>query len=368
MVTRTKAPPVKNGTPIHDRRPVTNPPKQDKRGPGGYIPVQIAIDRIDPNPLNTREHFDQERLQSLAESLDDVCLLHPVDVRPLGMGRFQLIDGERRWRAAELAGWKTIPAFVYDVTDATAITMMVAENLQREELNAIEKAKSFELLTKPVEEGGAGLNQSEVAQRLRLSRPVVCNTLRLLKLPARWQQKVVSGELIETKARSLAAYSDRPEILAAIEKDMEANPQDWLSNDFQDSVNAIVDVFDKLNDPDPEEHEYDSDPASDLEPDEDYQDEATLSDPGATRATSNRARHVDHVSPTAAVRTTEAPPEKPRSDVVTDRIIDMLSDVRTIADIDRLLDSVTDRRKAIMNSDFRDRMRPSGTATKGRRV
>lgn len=187
----------------------------------------IPLAAIKPDPRNPRQGAAAE-LAPLADSLGKLDLLNPVQVRPAGKpGHYLLIAGERRYRAARLAGWKEIPAVVRDVDDATAIEIMVAENLHQKKLNTIERARSLELLTRPASEGGGGLTQVAAGKMIGMSDHGVCNLIRLLKLPPEWQHRVASGEIKERCGRALVPYVDRPEVLAAVAEDLAANPADW---------------------------------------------------------------------------------------------------------------------------------------------
>jgi ParB/RepB/Spo0J family partition protein len=160
--------------------------------------TQIRLDAIEPSPLNPRREFDQEALEELAASLGASGLIQPVVVRPIGPNRFSLLAGERRWRAAHLAGWETIPAVVREAaSDSEALAVMLAENLQREDLTAIEQANAFERLQ------ALGISQSEIARRTGKAQPTIANTLRLLQLPEPVQALVQSGKLAPASARAL---------------------------------------------------------------------------------------------------------------------------------------------------------------------
>ncbi len=140
--------------------------------------VPVAL--IDPNRHQPRNYFDEEALVSLTASVAAVGVLQPVLVRPQDDGRFQLIAGERRWRAAKRAGLQTIPALVRTVADADALEQALVENLHREDLNPLEEAAAYQQLMEDF-----GLTQEEVATRVGKSRSAVTNTLRLFQLPPR---------------------------------------------------------------------------------------------------------------------------------------------------------------------------------------
>jgi ParB family chromosome partitioning protein len=172
-------------------------------------PLEIALDRIERNPSQTRSSFDETKLGELAQSIAATGVVQPVVVRELPGGRYQLIMGERRWRASQAAGKATIPAIVRQVSDEHALEMTIVENLQREDLNPMEQARAFERLSREFK-----LTQEQMAVRTGKDRASVGNFLRLLKLPASIQGLVESGQLSFGHARALLAL-DSPERMAA---------------------------------------------------------------------------------------------------------------------------------------------------------
>jgi ParB family transcriptional regulator, chromosome partitioning protein len=173
--------------------------------PAPSLPVELRLEvsKIRPNPRQPRHSFDEASLDELARSLRAQGLLQPVVVRPLPDGRFELIAGERRWRAAQRAGIHQIPAVVRDVPDEKLLELALIENLQREELNAIEEAEAYRILIEDLE-----LTQNDVAERVGKQRTTVANTLRLLNLPD-VVKNMVRGRLISMgHARALLALED----------------------------------------------------------------------------------------------------------------------------------------------------------------
>ncbi|MGB9663001.1 MAG: ParB/RepB/Spo0J family partition protein [Moorellaceae bacterium] len=170
--------------------------------PGGeirYVDVELIVGgRHQP-----REEFDQEKLEELASSIRSHGVIQPVVVRPLGDGKYELVAGERRWRACRLAGLKVIPALVRDLSEREVAEVALIENLQREDLNPIEEARAYYALVAEY-----GLTQEEVAARVGKSRPVIANALRLLQLPAPVQEMLRKGELTAGHARALLAASE----------------------------------------------------------------------------------------------------------------------------------------------------------------
>ena len=159
--------------------------------------TEVEIDRVRPNPRQPRESFNEEALDSMAASLRDRGMLQPLVVRREGEG-FQLIAGERRWRAAQRAGWPKVPVIVREATTLEALELALIENIQREDLNPLEEARAYEFLASE-----AGLTQEQVAERVGRERSTVANYLRLLALPERIQELVISESLSMGHARAL---------------------------------------------------------------------------------------------------------------------------------------------------------------------
>ena len=160
---------------------------------------QVAVDRIDPNPFQPRREIPPKGLQELANSIRATGVVQPVLVRPVE-GRFQLVAGERRWRAAQLAGLESIPAVLRDVTDREALELALTENLLREDLNPLEVAHAYQALAEKY-----ALSHEQIADRLGVDRSTVTNTLRLLRLHAAVQGMITSGEISSGHARALLA-------------------------------------------------------------------------------------------------------------------------------------------------------------------
>jgi ParB family chromosome partitioning protein len=181
----------------------------------GGRPREIPLDQIDRNPFQTRSHVNEEQLAELAASIVANGVVQPVLVRPQANGRFQLIAGERRWRASQLAGKKTIPAILRQVSDEQAMEITIVENLQRADLNPMEQARAFERLAREFH-----MTQEQMAQRTGKDRATVANFLRLLKLPASVQARVESGELSFGHARTLLALEHAEEMEKAAQRIM----------------------------------------------------------------------------------------------------------------------------------------------------
>src|ERR1039458_4172097 len=179
----------------------------------GGKPLEIPIGQIDHNPFQTRSHLNEEQLGELAASITANGVVQPVLLRPLANGRFQLIAGERRWKASEMAGKKTIPAILRQVSDEQAMEITIVENLQRTDLNPMEQARAFERLSREFH-----MTQEQMAQRTGKDRATVANFLRLLRLPASVQVRVESGELSFGHARTLLAFEHDEEIEKAAKR------------------------------------------------------------------------------------------------------------------------------------------------------
>ncbi len=170
----------------------------------------VEVDLIDPNPFQPRTRFDETRIEELAASLRAAGMLQPLLLRPAGL-RYQVVAGERRWRAAQRVGFATVPAIVRPVQDQEALELTLIENLQREDLNPIEEAQAYDRLTHEF-----GLSQEEVADRTGKDRTTVANTIRLLKLPKPVQDLVSDGKLTAGHARALLSIGDaRKQLLLA---------------------------------------------------------------------------------------------------------------------------------------------------------
>ncbi|MGZ4682718.1 MAG: ParB/RepB/Spo0J family partition protein, partial [Acidimicrobiales bacterium] len=165
---------------------------------------EIPVSRVKPNQHQPRAYFDEEALVSLTASVRELGVLQPILVRPLGDGEFELIAGERRWRAAKRAGLPTVPALIRTVQDAAALEQALVENLHREDLNALEEAAAYQQLMEDF-----GLTQEKVALRVGKSRSAVTNTLRLFQLPPSVQKLVAERKLSAGHARALLGSPDR---------------------------------------------------------------------------------------------------------------------------------------------------------------
>lgn len=183
------------------------------KGLGSLIPADVEgdegtfrelnVDEITPNRYQPRDHFDEESLSALAASIAEVGVIQPIVVRATDDDGYELIAGERRWRAAKRAGLPSIPAILRDSDDLSSLETAVVENLHRQDLNALEEAAAYQQLIEDF-----AFTQDQVATRVGRSRSAVANTIRLLHLPAPVQRLVIEGQLSAGHARALLAAPD----------------------------------------------------------------------------------------------------------------------------------------------------------------
>ena len=166
--------------------------------------IEVPIDALSPNPNQPRVHFDEETLSELAASIREIGVLQPVLARDMGGGAYQLVAGERRWRAARRAGLTTIPAVVRKTDDLSSVEQALIENLHRQDLTPLEEAAAFQQLIEDF-----GLTHEQVSARVGKSRSAVTNTLRLMTLPPSIQHLLADGRLSAGHARALLGSPDR---------------------------------------------------------------------------------------------------------------------------------------------------------------
>lgn len=165
--------------------------------------LRIPVDMIEPNPFQPRMSFDQASLEELASSIRTLGLIQPITVRRIADNRYQIISGERRYKACRMAGLSTVPAYIRDANDQGMLEMAIVENVQRENLDPIELALSYQRL---IEE--CSLTQDTLADRVGKKRATVANTIRLLKLPAKVQHDIKVGLLSAGHAKAILAVDD----------------------------------------------------------------------------------------------------------------------------------------------------------------
>ncbi|HEX3199598.1 MAG TPA: ParB/RepB/Spo0J family partition protein [Propionibacteriaceae bacterium] len=171
--------------------------------PDGSYFAELPLEAISPNPRQPRTVFDEEAMNELVESIREVGMLQPIVVRPMGGARFELVMGERRWRAAQQADVETIPAIVRETADHELLRDALLENLHRAQLNPLEEAAAYQQMLEDF-----GCTQEELASRIKRSRPQISNTIRLLRLPPTVQRRVAAGVISAGHARALLAIED----------------------------------------------------------------------------------------------------------------------------------------------------------------
>lgn len=178
---------------------------------------EIPLAQIEPNPNQPRREFDEQALQELATSIREIGIIQPVTLRQVAPDRYQIIAGERRWRASQLAGLAAIPAYIRTVEDENVMEMALVENIQREDLNAIEIALAYEHLAETT-----GMTQEKISERVGKSRAAVTNYMRLLKLPAQVQMALKNKEIDMGHARALLSI-ESPSVQIKLFKEIEKN-------------------------------------------------------------------------------------------------------------------------------------------------
>ncbi len=209
--------------------PTTSDPGADR--PRGL--TELPIDLVEPNHYQPRSYFDEEALGALADSIRQLGVLQPVLVRPVG-DRFELIAGERRWRAAQRAGLTSIPALVREAENEDSLEQALVENLHREDLGPLEEAAAYDQLMKDF-----SLSQEQVATRVGKSRSAVANTVRLLQLPSEIQQLLATGRLTAGHARALLGLSDPDQQREVADRIV---AEDWTVRRVEDEVRRRTSV------------------------------------------------------------------------------------------------------------------------------
>jgi len=195
---------------INSAPTIAPPPGTETRGAGSSGPYrEIPLAEIRPNRFQPRREFKPEELAELQASIKSTGLLQPITVRPAGPDRYELIAGERRWRAVTGLGWAKIPAVVKDIDDRTALTLALVENLQRSDLNPLEEAEGYQRLLDEF-----AMTQQQVADMVGKDRSTVANILRILALPASVRRMVAESQLTLGHARALLSFPDERSITA----------------------------------------------------------------------------------------------------------------------------------------------------------
>lgn len=178
---------------------------------------EIPIEQIEPNPDQPRREFDETAMQELANSIQTMGIIAPITLRQVSDQRYQIIAGERRWRASQMAGLKSIPAYIRTANDESVMELALVENIQREDLNAIEIALAYEHLAE-----ASGMTQERISERVGKSRTAVTNYMRLLKLPAQIQMALKNREIDMGHARALLSI-DSPSMQLKLFKEVQKN-------------------------------------------------------------------------------------------------------------------------------------------------
>ena len=178
---------------------------------------EVPLDQIEPNPNQPRREFDPETLQDLANSIREIGIVQPITLRQTADDRYQLISGERRWRASQMVGLSTIPAYIRKINDENVMEMALVENIQREDLNAIEIALAYQRLAE-----ASGMTQEKISERVGKSRTSITNYMRLLKLPAPIQMALKNKEMDMGHARALLSI-DSPSAQIKLFNDVKRN-------------------------------------------------------------------------------------------------------------------------------------------------
>lgn len=173
----------------------------------------LRLSEIEPNRAQPRKNFDESAISALADSIRDHGILQPILVRPLAFGGYQIVAGERRWRAARMLGLDEVPVIIRDLTDIETAQIALIENLQRENLNPLEEAQGYRSLQEDF-----GMKQDEISRIVGRSRSAVANALRLLKLPEEVQELLVDGSISAGHARALLGFSDESQMILAAQK------------------------------------------------------------------------------------------------------------------------------------------------------
>lgn len=175
--------------------------------------VELNINELEPNRGQPRKEFSEEAMRELADSIAQHGVLQPLLVRPLLSGGYQIVAGERRWRASRMAGLTTVPALIRELTDSEVMQIALIENLQREDLKPLEEAQGYQALMEEF-----GFTQDEISKSVGKSRPAVTNALRLLNLPEAVRGMLARGDLSAGHARTLLSFKDEAAMLAAAKR------------------------------------------------------------------------------------------------------------------------------------------------------
>lgn len=204
---------------------------------------KLSIDKIKPSTFQPRSHFDKEKLSELAQSIKESGLLQPIVVRKSGIG-FEIIAGERRWRAAQMAGMHEIPALVKNFDDKKTLELAIIENIQREDLNPIEEAEGYQRLIEEFH-----LTQQQVSEKVGKERATITNCLRLLSLPTKVRDLLVAGKISSGHAKVLLGVDDTSKMLKLAEQveaqGLSVRKLEKIINDLKNNVEEKVEMLDQ---------------------------------------------------------------------------------------------------------------------------
>lgn len=194
-----------NRAPIVESSQNKNPDFSDEKDSTSIDKVMyININDIKPNDNQPRKHFNEDKIQELASSIIEHGIIQPLVLRKIDNERYEIVAGERRWRAARAAGLEKVPSIIRDFTDEENMVIAIIENMQREDLNSIEEAEGLRQMIETY-----GFTQEEVSRSVSKSRPYITNALRLLKLPQNIQEKLANGQISPGHGRALLAAKDK---------------------------------------------------------------------------------------------------------------------------------------------------------------
>ncbi len=193
--------------------------------------ITLKINEIEPNRGQPRKEFEDESLRELADSILNHGIIQPILVRPMVAGGYQIVAGERRWRAARMAGLREIPVLIKEMSDSEYMQLALIENLQREDLSPLEEASAFSILMKE-----HGMTQEDVAQAVGKSRPAIANALRLLALPKEISEMLQRGEISQAHARTILGFELEEEMIRVakltVEKGLNVRQLEQLLKDY----------------------------------------------------------------------------------------------------------------------------------------
>ncbi len=217
----------------------------------GYSAVELKLDDLSPNPYQPRRSFDEASLNELAESVKSHGVIQPIVARRVAGGRYQIIAGERRWRAARLAGLSTVPAVIKEMDDSAMMQVALIENLQRQDLNPIEEALAYRKLM-----DGFGLTQEDVSGAVGRSRPAIANSVRLLNLPPAVQDHIAEKRLSVGHARCLLTI-ENPDVQAKladhiVQAGLNVRQAERVVRDISSNVSRETKRSDESSDADPD--------------------------------------------------------------------------------------------------------------------